>query len=347
MRFWLLIGLVFAAFVPVWGADPAIEDDLDFSDAPLSDEVSYPDWFKLSFLNLPEDLEEAIDGGKKGLIVYFGQKHCAYCKALMVRGFGRPDIAAYTQRNFDVVALDIWSDRMVTDMQQHILPEKELAVREQTNFTPSLIFYDADGREALRLRGYYPPYKFLAALEYVAEGRHRDSTFRDYLDRGASALSFDEGGLNDSQLFAPGPVVLQRDPIYGERPLAVFYEQPLCHACDLLHTGPLSDPEIVRLIGRMDTAQLNMNGTEPVITPEGERLTAQEWARRLGLFHAPTVLFFDEWGIEILRIDSVVQLYRLRSVLQYVLSEDYLFEPNFQRWRERSKLTQATDQDGG
>ena len=35
-----------------------------------------------------------------------------------------------------------------------------------TNFTPSLVFYDADGNIALRLRGYYPPYQFRAALEY-------------------------------------------------------------------------------------------------------------------------------------------------------------------------------------
>ncbi|MCP5142816.1 MAG: thioredoxin fold domain-containing protein [Chromatiales bacterium] len=334
MRFVLVLIGLYLAFGTALAADPPIEDDLEFSDAPLSDQVEYPSWFKLSFLNLPEDLEEAVDAGKKGLIVYFGQHHCAYCKALMVRGFGREDIAMYTQRNFDVVALDIWSDRMVTDMQHFILPEKELAVREKTNFTPSLIFYDASGREVLRLRGYYPPYKLLAALEYVADGHYRGATFHDYLDRGASAMSFLEGGLNESELFTEGPAILQRDPVYGERPLAVFFEQPLCHACDLLHTGPLSDPEIRRLLGRMDVAQLNMSGSGPVVIPTGERLTAQQWARQMGLFHAPTVIFFDEWGVEILRIDSVVQLYRMRSVLEYVLSEDYLFEPNFQRWRE-------------
>ena len=37
---------------------------------------------------------------------------------------------------------------------------------------------------------------------------------------------------------------------------------------------------------------------------------------------------------EILRVDSVVQFYRLRNVLDYVASGAYKEFPTFQRWRE-------------
>ena len=56
------------------------EDIADFVDSPLEDPLSHPEWFKLSFLDVREDLEEAIESGKKGVIVYFGQKRCPYCK---------------------------------------------------------------------------------------------------------------------------------------------------------------------------------------------------------------------------------------------------------------------------
>jgi thioredoxin-related protein len=71
----------------------------------------------------------------------------------------------------------------------------------------------------------------------------------------------------------------------------------------------------------------------PVITPRGQRTTARKWADQLGLFYSPTIIFFDERGREILRVDSVVQFYRLRSVLEYVISGAYHRYPTFQQWR--------------
>ena len=50
-----------------------------------------------------------------------------------------------------------------------------------------MVFYDTDGREALRLRGYYPPYRFLAALEYVADRHYGQERFRE---GGAQGLNF-------------------------------------------------------------------------------------------------------------------------------------------------------------
>ena len=62
-------------------------------------------------------------------------------------------------------------------------------------------------------------------------------------------------------------------------------------------------------------------------------LCASSWARDLGLFYTPSILFFDLHGREIMRVDSVVQFYRLRNVLRYIASGDYLTQPNYQAWR--------------
>ena len=71
----------------------------------------------------------------------------------------------------------------------------------------------------------------------------------------------------------------------------------------------------------------------PVLTPDGRRETARQWARRLGLRYAPALVFFDESGREIIRIDSVVGLYRLRNILEYVVERGYRDAPDYLAWR--------------
>lgn len=305
-----------------------------FDDAPLTEPLSHPDWFKLSFLDLPEDLRETQAAGKRGLVLYFGQKYCAYCKALLQTNFGLADIRSYTQKNFDVIGVDIHGDRSVTDFDGDEIDEREFALRHEVNFTPTLVFYTPDGGEVFRLSGYYPPYQFRAALEYVADGHYKKENFRSYLARADVPLVFESGGLNYEEFFLPPPHALARNRRPAERPLIVFYEQPDCHACDILHTGPLEEPEIRARLGQFETVQLDLWGERPVLTPEGKRSTEQLWAEELGLFYAPTLLFFDTRGNEIMRVDSVVQFYRLRNVLDYIASGAYREYPSFQRWRE-------------
>lgn len=317
------------------------EEALYFDDQPQRRDTELPDWFKLSFLDLPQDLEEANEAGKRGLIVYFGQKHCAYCKALLEVNFGLEDIVAYTRRYFDVVPIDIWSDREVVDMSGRTLTEKTFAERERTNFTPSLVFYAFDGSEVLRLRGYYPPYKFRAALEYVADAHYIRESFADYLQRADPSLSFEPGDLIEEDLFYRPPYILDRSRFPGQRPLVVFFEQGNCHACEVLHLEQLQSPEILQRLERFETVQLSMHADTPVLTPDGRRLRARDWARELGIFYAPTLVFFDPGGREILRIDSVVRFHRLKNVLDFVLTRAYRTQPYFQRWREEQAGTGA------
>ena len=317
----------------VSAAVPTDESALLFDDFPLEDPLEHPSWFKQSFLDLPDDMAEALEKGKKGIIVYFGQKRCAYCRMLMEVNFKLPDIVNYTRKNFDLVPIDIRGIEDVTDLQGKELNVRDYVLREKADFTPSLIFYDKDGNKALMLRGYYPPYKFRAALEYVADGHYKKETFAAYLERGETTLRFEMGELNQEEFFISPPHNLDRSRFPGERPLVVFFEQTECHACDVLHAQPLREPAINKLFQSFDNVQIDIWSDVPIVTPDGRRMTAKQWARSLGLFYAPSLIFFDERGKEILRVESVVHFFRLRNVLNYVTSRGYLTEPNFMRWR--------------
>lgn len=338
----LLLSITLLLVTPLLpAADPTDQaDDLVFNEEPLSHEVALPNWFKPSFLNLKEDLTEAAKAGKKGIILYFGQKYCVYCQALMEVNFRKPDLVAYTRQHFEVIAIDIWGDREVTDLQGKTLSEKEFALREQTNFTPSLLFYDLQGREALYLPGYYPPYKFQAALEYVAGEHYSTQSFRQYLVKGEAGF-VDDSGLNQNNEFEAPPYLLNRSQWSASRPLVVFFEQGNCHACNVLHTDILQQEEISKLLQAFERVQLNMWADTPVITPDGKKLTARQWADSLNLFYAPTLVFFDETGKEILRLDSTTYSQRLGLVLQYIVTKGYQQQRYFHRWRERYLSDQA------
>ena len=323
----VLAGLL--GFVPAVG-DPL--DPLSFDDSPRERHIIHPDWFETSFLDLGEDLAEAVKTGKIGLMVYFGQENCAYCEALMEINFKTLDIVRYTREHFNVVALDIWGSQPVTTVEGSTSTEREFAVAQQTNFTPSIIFYDETGKQAFKMTGYYPPYKFRAALEYVADEHYQRESFAEYLERADPPPKFVEQGLNEQDFFQPPPYALDRSRFAAEHPMVVFFEQTQCHACDILHTEPLVHAQAADLLHLVDAVQLDMWADTPVITPRGKKTTAREWARSLGIFYAPTLVFFNERGKEIIRIDSVVRLYRLSRVIEYVVARGYETGINYQEW---------------
>jgi len=95
----------------------------------------------------------------------------------------------------------------------------------------------------------------------------------------------------------------------------------------------MSRADIPKQFKQMYAVQLDMWADTPVTTPAGKSTTAKAWADALALDYAPTLIFYDESGKEIIRVDSVVGFYRLRSVLRYVNTHAYRKQPSYQIWR--------------
>lgn len=325
-RFWQYILCAYLLLAGGSACAALVDEEVDgpaLDDEPLIESIIYPHWFQLSFLNLQEELEEAVRFNKRGLVVYFGQHDCPYCQALIEKNFGLADIETYTRRYFDVVPINIHGEEVVTTIDGDELTEEEFADMEGAFLTPTLLFYNTSGEEVMRLRGYYPPYKFRAALEYVADAHYEKESFREYLERADPPLAFESGGLNEAEFFSSPPYALDRSRHPGTQPLAVFFEQTDCHACDILHTTPLANPEIIHLLQGFESVQLDMWSDTPVITPRGEQTTSRKWAEKLELFYTPSIMFFDEFGEEIMRVDSVVGFNRLSRILHYIRNGAY------------------------
>jgi thioredoxin-related protein len=317
-----------------------VDPDAPFDDTQLEEELVYPDWFKLSLGDLNDDLEEARNSGKKGIITYFGQKRCAYCEQFFKTSLADTDIQNYLRKHYDIIAFDIWGIDEVTDTDGKQYTERELSLHYKTNFTPSLVFYDLEGTPVFRLRGFYPPYKFRAALQFTVEEFYKTEKFSDYFARANPGEYFLLGGLTERDFFLEQPYDLAA-LLGNNKATAVFFEQGNCHACDLLHSDPLAKDLSIEELEKMNVIQLNMWADTPLVTPQGVKTTAKDWAKSLDIFYAPSIVFFDNSGKEIIRVDSVTYFYRLWGVLDYVNQKGYEKSSDYQEWRlKQRKLSQ-------
>ena len=288
-----------------------------------------PAWFKQSFLDFEQDVQEAAADDKR-IMLYFHQEGCPYCSRLVTENFQQPDIVENMQENLEAIAINMWGDREVVSIEGKPYTEKSLAAALRVNYTPTLIFLNEQGKVALRLNGFYPPEQFRLALDYVTGHKETETSFHDYV--AARTTKPAAGALNPEPFFLSPPYALARNVIHAERPLAVFFEQAQCENCDILHERILTEPETRMLIQQFDSVQLDMWSNTPVITPDGKRTKAKAWAKDLDLAYAPSIVFFDRKGKEVMRIDAFLKTFHVQSIFDYVLNEAYLEESSFQRF---------------
>lgn len=288
-------------------------------------------WFKESFLDLKEDIAEAKKAGRR-LMLYFYQDGCPYCSKLIRDNFGQKAIADKTRRHFDVIALNIWGDREVTDLSGKTMPEKEFARAVKVQFTPTLMMFDEKGGIALRLNGYLQPHTFEAAVDYAGQRLEKKQNFADYLVRHAREPA--SATLNEAPWLLPAPLKLADVQKRNGKPLIVLFEQKECAACDEMHLEGFPRPEVKELLGKFDVARIDMASREPVQTPGGKILPGRDWARAIGIFYTPSFAFFDPSGKEVFRIEGYLRPFHLASSLDYVASGAYREQPQFQRFIE-------------
>lgn len=286
-----------------------------------------PVWFANSFLDIREDISEAAAAGKR-VLLYFYQDGCPYCKKLLDTNFALQDTEARTRKHYEVVAINMWGDREVTDFGGAPTTEKDFAQALRVMFTPTLLFLDEQGAVILRLNGYYPPHKFNAALDYGVAGSGSNPGFREYLAGVAPAPA--QGVLHRDPGHLPATVALNARP--GGRPLLVLFEQQDCAPCDELHLDILKRPESREQLARFDVVLLDMWSRDPVIRPDGKTSSAVQWAQELGVQYAPALVFFDAAGSEVFRTEAYLKAFHVQSSMDYVASQAYLDQPSFQRF---------------
>jgi thioredoxin-related protein len=154
------------------------------------DNVFHQTWFLTSFLELREDLADATAQGKRFAIVW-EQANCPYCRDMHQINLADRLVNEWIRDHFDVLQLNLFGSRQVTDFDGEVLTESALARKYRINFTPTIQFFpesleaigDDRGRdvEVFRMPGYFRPVHFITAFEFVRGGHYRDTDFQRYL----------------------------------------------------------------------------------------------------------------------------------------------------------------------
>lgn len=300
------------------------------ADAPRP--IDIPAWFAPSFNDLPDEMATAAKERKR-LMLYFGQDGCPYCRQLMDVAFSQKAIVDKTRQHFRAVALNIWGDLEVTAIDGRHFTEKQFARQLGVQFTPTLLFFDEQGRVTTRLNGYWPPHRLSAALDYVITRQEGKLPLSDYLAQHAKDAARPQ--LNEQAFLMKPPFDLRR--ARGAKPLAVLFETRHCQACDEMHAEGFQRDEMRALLARFDVARFALTDTTPLTRPDGRVSSAQAWARELNVSYTPTVVFFDAGdreglGREVFRFEGYVRPFHLTGAFDYVAQGAYRTQPEFQRF---------------
>ncbi len=288
-----------------------------------------PEWFKNSFLDIREDVDEATKAGKR-VMLYFYQDGCPYCKKLLQDNLGQREITHKTRAYFQVVAINMWGDREVVDFEGEDTTEKQFAIDLKVMFTPTLFMLNEQGAVVLRINGYFPPNKFIAALDFVGQKLESQTALRDYLAKQTTAPA--TGKLHVQPNYIQPPYRLADWLKRSHKPLLVLFEQKQCSNCDELHLDIFVRAESKRLLKQFDVVLVDMWSQQPVQTPQGKETSLSRWARELRVNYAPSLVFFNTNGEEVFRTEAYLRAFHTQSVMDYVASRAYLEQPEFQRY---------------
>ena len=286
-----------------------------------------PDWFKVSFLDLYEDIDEAA-GEDRRLMVYFFQDGCPYCKKLLEDNFGQREITDKTRKYFDVVTLNIWGDREVT-VGDKVMTEKDFAAALKVQYTPTLIFFDENRKAVYRANGYYPPEKFDVVLDYVGQKKERELSFQDYLARVAPQPA---SGKLHTEVTNVASIGNLQAALEKDKYLLVIFGQKQCATCDELHLDILQREESKALLERLNVAVIDLWSDRKIVTPDGSEQKITDWAKKLDIKYAPSLVYFNDRGEEVFRSDAYLRAFHVQSVMDYVTTAAYREQPNFQRY---------------
>lgn len=138
-------------------------------------------FFQPKFGDFKADLQEARKQGKKGIFLFFEMDECPFCERMKTTILNQPEVQDDFRSKFLVYSVDVNGDTEMTDFQGKHLTEKAFAFANRVRATPTLLFFDLDGKLVARHTG---PTKdkaeFLLLGRYVAEGAYATQPFTKY-----------------------------------------------------------------------------------------------------------------------------------------------------------------------
>jgi thioredoxin-related protein len=272
-----------------------------------------PGWFKTSFLVLNEDVVEATQRGRH-VMLFMHLEECPYCARLLEENFRHGKTKDFAEKNFDVIGIDIRSDRAVEWFDGNTYTEQQVARNLKVKATPTMVFFDVKGNIVLQLNGYRKPAALRQALDYVHGKHFQTQTLAAYVEQQNKAAVYQ----------------FHKDPRFSEmtnfknydKPLAVIFEDKDCTDCNEFHAKVLNHAAVKPELAKFKVVRLDAYSDSPIVDIDGEKTTPKKWAQSLNLVYRPGIAIFNEGAVRT-RMDGMQFHFHFKELLRYVSGKYY------------------------
>lgn len=276
---------------------------------------SMPEWFKQSFMDINEDVEEATEENKH-LMMFMTLKFCPYCTKMLNDSFVKDaELQPYIEKNFDVIAVDIRGNKEVTLDENTVLSEMEYAKHISVQITPTVLIFDENGEIVVRVNGYRSAKNFKHILDFAKNKEYKKMTLTKYLEKVKNKTLYK---LKENKSFQK---LNDLSTING--PLAVIFEDGSCTQCEYLHNTTLKNKDVIKEMAKYTVVRFDSNSEQKIITPSGMKTNPKEWASELLLDYRPGIILFNDKK-EQARIDALLYSFHFKELFRFVSHKEYI-----------------------
>jgi len=151
-----------------------------------------------AFGDFQTNLQKALSQDKKGVLLYFHQDQCPFCKQMERRVFTQPIVHDFFHKYFDVYKVNIKGNKEFVDFKGNPVAQSDFAVSHRARATPTLIIFGKGGEELVRFVSNPSPEEMLALGKFVVDGAYKDDT--DFFNYKRSATNGIEQEIRDQHL---------------------------------------------------------------------------------------------------------------------------------------------------
>ncbi|MGV6827118.1 MAG: thioredoxin family protein [bacterium] len=150
--------------------------------SPERDPAEY--FFDQSFGDFSEEVLNAQEQGKKGILIMFEMDDCPYCARMKATVLNQPEVQDYFKQHFLIFPVDIEGDVEMTDFNGNMVLMKDFAFKQyKVRATPVFQFFDLEGKPIRNGRftgATKNAEEFLLLGRYIVEDAYEQGRFSGY-----------------------------------------------------------------------------------------------------------------------------------------------------------------------
>ncbi|WP_198304607.1 thioredoxin family protein [Arcobacter vandammei] len=280
---------------------------------------SVPSWFKDSFLDIAEDIEEA-SAKNRHFMIFLDFEGCPYCSKMLKENFEDDNkTSQFIKANFDVIELNVKGSKEITWVDGDVVTEKGLTQKLKIQYSPTVLFFSPNKEIIARVNGYRNPVDFQYILDFVQTKKYETTDLATYLNKVEKKEIYK---LQANKMFKD-----INDLSKIKTPVAIIFEDGSCTQCEHFHSKILTNKDVKDEFSKFTVVRVDASSSKELITPDGIKTTPKELIAKINLDYRPGILLYDNNKL-ISTIDALLFPFHFKEVLRYVSGKNYIQYPN-------------------